>query len=409
MAANEQNPGTSASPQAGDLVEAVDAAEGGPTSLITADESLKTACARWSAARVVGLDTEFVRERTYHPRPGLLQVADVNGPVMVDPLTISDFQPFAALLTNPAVTKIMHACDEDLDVLDVLTGVTPVGVFDTQLASAFLGYGFSTSYANLVEGLLDVVLDKGLTRSDWCHRPLTPGQLHYAALDVEYLSPIHARLSRELSTRGRMSWFEEELEHRHRVRTEAKQPESAYLRIRRRGALSPVHHAVLRALSHWREVEAMARNIPRRHLLTDEILMTLAQDSALDASKLEAIKGLSPRARARYGQAILTHVDAARRTGPSQIDIPVNLRPYSGTMVRLKEIAKEQADLLELPAELLASRRAIETLLISVVKRHREIPPEFQGWRFDVVTDALLGCIKSADKTGSDGGKAQSV
>ena len=376
------------------LPDEVNVAASGPTpSLITDDEGLATACAHWSASGVFGLDTEFVRERTYYPRPGLLQMADRTGHAMVDPLSVSDFRPLAALLADPGATKVMHACDEDLDVLDLLTGVTPLGVFDTQLAGAFLGYGFSSSYASLVEALFEVVLDKGLTRSDWCQRPLSAAQLHYAALDVVHLLPAHACLSQELATRGRLSWFEEELEHRRRGRDEAKRPETAYLRIRRRGALSPVQHAVLRALSHWREDEAMARDIPRRHLLTDEVLVTLAQDPSLDASKLDTVKGLSPRARARYGRSILACVDAARQKGPSQTDIAFNLRPYTSTIVRLKEIVRTQADTLKLPAELLASRRAIEALLVSVVKRDGDIPPEFQGWRFDVVTDALLGCI----------------
>ena len=133
------------------------------------------------SADLIGVDTEFVRERTYYPCPGLIQVSDPDGVTLVDPTTISDFGPLAELLTNGSVTKLMHAGDEDLDVLYLLSGVTPVGVFDTQLAGAFAGYGFSSSYANLVEIVLGVVLDKGLTRSNWLKRPLSSAQLHYAS------------------------------------------------------------------------------------------------------------------------------------------------------------------------------------------------------------------------------------
>jgi len=370
----------------------------GTSVLIGDDAGLAASCERWSAAGVIGLDTEFVRERTYYPRPGLVQVADETGVVIVDPLRISDFGPLRHLLTDPGVTKLVHSCDEDQDVLELLTGVTPTGVFDTQLAAAFVGYGFSPSYGHLVERLLDVVLDKGLTRSDWVKRPLSAAQLHYAALDVVYLSHLRERLSQELATLGRVAWFEEELEHRRHAWSLGKQPETAYLRVRRRGALSPPQHAVLRALSQWREVEAMARDMPRRHLLPDEVLLALASEPGLDTSSLEHVEGLSERARARYGQAILACIEVAQTEGPTALDAPISLRPHAGILTRLKEIVRSEAEKRKLPPELLASRRMLEALLISVLTNDRDTPQEFKGWRFDVVTRALLDSISSPQR-----------
>ena len=230
-------------------------------------------------------------------------------------------------MLDPSILKLTHACDEDLEVLELLTGVTVCNVFDTQLAGAFAGYGFSLGYRNLVEVLLDVVLDKGETRSDWLKRPLSPSQLRYAALDVMYLLPMHERLSREIATLGRSAWFKEEFEHRRRARAVDKLPEAAYLRIRGREALRSTERAVLRALCRWRETEAMVRNIPRRHLLRDEVLLKLASDLVLDASALSNIDGLSERTRTRYGQALLTCIGSARTETPTPTDNPINLRP----------------------------------------------------------------------------------
>lgn len=366
------------------------------SSLIGSDAGLAAACERWSAAGVIGLDTEFVRERTYYPRPGLIQVADGESVAMVDPLRISDFGSLERLLADRSVVKLMHACDEDLEVLELLTGVTPAGIFDTQLASAFAGYGFSLGYRSLVEALLDVVLDKGETRSNWLRRPLSPAQLRYAALDVVYLAPIYERLSREMDALGRTAWFDEELEHRRHARALDRQPDAAYLRVRRRESLSPAHHAVLRALSQWREAEAAVRDMPRRHLLTDEVLIALASEPALDAASLENIRGLSPRARARYGQALMTCIDSARTQGPAEKDVRFDLRPYAGRMKRLKAIVRKAADAHTLPPELLASRRSLETLVVSVITNDRDIPREFEGWRFDVITKTLLDCIQDS-------------
>jgi len=360
--------------------------------LISDNAGLRGVCKRWMSADLIGVDTEFVRERTYYPCPGLIQVSDPDGVTLVDPTTISDFGPLAELLTNGSVIKLMHAGDEDLDVLYLLSGVTPLRVFDTQLAGAFSGYGFSSSYANLVEVLLGVVLDKGLTRSNWLKRPLSSAQLHYASEDVLHLASLHKRLSRELEKLGRVKAFEEELQHRRYAWALSRKPEAAYMRVKRRGKLAPREHAVLRALTEFREVEAMACDIPRRHLLTDEVLLALASKPDLDAGSLGDIKGLSPRARIRYGKKLLSCIDAARAEGPTVLDRPKSLRPYAETLVRLKEIVKVEADTRSLPAELIASRRALEALVVSVVASD-DIPHEFKGWRFEVVTQRLLDSI----------------
>ena len=360
--------------------------------VIACDSDLATACERWSAAGVIGVDTEFVRERTYYSRPGLLQVADWGGVVLVDPMAVSDFGPLGAVLTDPSVTKLMHACDEDLDLLELVTSVTPRGVRDTQLAAAFAGYGSSRSYGDMVDVLLDVQLDKRLTRSDWTRRPLSPEQLHYAALDVAYLLKMYDQLSRELEALDRVSWFTEEGENRHRARTVDKLPERAYLRIRGRGKLSPEQHAVLRALSQWREAEAMIRDMPRRHLVSDKVLIALASEPVVDAATLKNIPGMSQHLRARYGDEIAACINAARASGYGGVNVPVNLRPHADTLTRLKEIVRREAETLRLPPELLASRKTLETFLAGVVEGG-ETPKTFCGWRFEVITRALRANI----------------
>ncbi len=366
-------------------------------SLITSDVELTATCERWSAVGMIGVDTEFVRERTYYPCPALIQVADHDGVVMIDPLRISDFAPLKDILTDPSVVKLIHACDEDLEVLELLTGIAVRNVFDTQLAGAFAGYGFSLGYRNLVEVLLEEVLAKDETRSNWLQRPLSSSQLRYAALDVAYLLPMHERLSREMAALGRSAWLTEEFEHRRRARAVDKLPEAVYLRIRGRGALRPAQRAVLRALCQWRETEAMARDIPRRHLLRDEVLLRLASAPVLAAASLGDIEGLSERTRTRYGQALLTCIGSARTETPADTDALVNLQPYIGQMKRWKEIARTEAEAHNLPPELLANRRALEALLSSVLKNQGSIPTTFHGWRFEVITETLLNDIQDSN------------
>lgn len=364
------------------------------TAMISSDAGLAAACRRWSVAGVIGLDTEFIRERTYFPRPALVQVSDARGVLLVDPTEISDFGPFAEVLADPAVAIVMHACGEDLEVLEVMTGATPRRIFDTQLAAAFAGHRFSLGYRELTATLLDITLDKGETRSNWLQRPLSPSQLHYAELDVLYLLPLYRHLSAALDGLRRSAWLDEEFEHQRRSRSADSGPEASYLRVRGRGALSPARHAVLRRLSAWRETEAMARDMPRRHLLPDEALIALAGTPAsADGRRLPA-HGISPRVRRRYGSTLAERIRSALAEGPAEADYPVDLRPHNGTLTRLRGIARQAAGALALPPELLAPRRALESLLRATLK-NEAIPPEFLGWRHAVVTRALLDCLRA--------------
>ena len=141
----------------------------------------------------------------------------------------------------------------------------------------------------------------------------------------------------------------------------------------------------------------MARDIPRRHLLRDEVLLQLASDLVMGASSLADIGGLSERTRTRYGQALLTCIGSARTETPTNTDDPVNLQPYTGQMKRWKEIVRKVADAHNLPPELLANRRALEELLISVMKNQGSIPTLFQGWRFEIITETLLNGIQNSN------------
>lgn len=137
----------------------------------------------------------------------------------------------------------------------------------------------------------------------------------------------------------------------------------------------------------------MARDIPRRHLLGDEILLRLASDPELDASSLKNIRGLSERTRTRYGQALMTCISEARTKTAPDIDMLVNLQPYKDQIKRLKEITQKKADAHHLPTELLANRRALKELLISVTQDQGSIPMKFRGWRFEIITKTLLKSI----------------
>ena len=126
--------------------------------------------------------------------------------VCIDPLADLDWDAVRHLLTQTRPTKIFHAARQDLEVLHNCLSVMPANVFDTQIASAFCGYGEQVGYAHLVKEICGVSLPKAFTRTPWCRRPLSEEEIQYALDDVHYLGMLYETLSADLHDRGRVSW-----------------------------------------------------------------------------------------------------------------------------------------------------------------------------------------------------------
>src|SRR5690606_21690294 len=118
----------------------------------------------------IGLDTEFIRERTYWPQLALVQIAiDVRGAdapdvILVDPLAAGIPDVLRELLRDTTVVKVMHSASEDLIALQHACGALPEPLFDTQVAAALGGIGAGMGYQRLVEEITGSLLAKGETR-----------------------------------------------------------------------------------------------------------------------------------------------------------------------------------------------------------------------------------------------------
>ncbi|HEV7516781.1 MAG TPA: ribonuclease D, partial [Thermoanaerobaculia bacterium] len=204
-----------------------------PVVAVESGAALAAAAAGWSGVQALALDTEFVRERTFFPRLGLVQVSDGHAAYLVDPLAIADLAPLAATLRAPGTIKVLHSASEDLEVFQRSLSAVPEPLFDTQIGAALAGVGASLGYQKLVATVLGVELGKGETRTDWLARPLSPAQRSYAAEDVAYLLPVYERLRAELLRLGRFDWALADSAALLAGLTRLDEdPESAYLRIR---------------------------------------------------------------------------------------------------------------------------------------------------------------------------------
>ncbi len=341
----------------------------------------------WARSPVLGMDTEFVRERTYHANLGLVQVSDGQTVWLLDPLTRGAAETIARLLRDERITKLLHSPSEDLEVLRHAFGCLPEPLVDTQLACALLGQPLQLGYHKAVEWLLAVQVDKDLTRSNWCARPLSEAQLRYAALDVCLLPEMWRRLEPELQQLGRLDWLAEDSRRQARRALEPSPPEDAWQRIRGAGRLDGTSLAILQRLAGWRERVAQERNRPRGFIIPDAALLQIARLKATEPDRLESIEGLHRRARERHGKALLGMVRQSLESGARVAPLPSLAPAQRRTLAALRSVVEREARALGVEPAVLASRRELETLVHS---GGDEIPERLSGWRLPVVTRRLL-------------------
>ena len=155
------------------------------------------------------MDTEFHRERTYFPQLALIQIKHNNKIFLIDPIAV-DLQLFTELFLSDSLC-VLHAAQQDLEVLNHACGSAPMHIFDTQIAAGFIGMS-TPSLSSLILSELKVSISKGDRLTDWLRRPLTSDQKTYAATDVEHLFDIQDNLEKRLNELERLSWVREACE-----------------------------------------------------------------------------------------------------------------------------------------------------------------------------------------------------
>jgi len=373
-----------------------------PVDWIDTADALAAAAERWRSAPLLGIDTEFVRERTFYPRLGLLQVSDGARCALVDPVALADLEPLRRVLRDERILKVAHSPSEDMEVLFHRFGEFPRPLFDTQAAAALAGREGGMSYQRLVREVLGIELAKGETRTDWLRRPLSPEQVEYAAQDVELLLPLHDALAPALVEAGRVEWVLDESRRLQEPTRFLPDPADAYLRLGGIGSLDQRQEAVLRALAAWRERQARERDLPRNFVLKETALVALARRRPQRKADLQHIPDLPPRQAERQADALLGIVHEAERLPAEELPPPRTRGPRDerGRVLldRLVDATRVRAEQLAVPPTVLASRRDLKQLLTT--KADALPPPALAGWRWQELAPVLLPILDEARSGG---------
>ena len=368
--------------------------------VITDNTSLLEICNLAQQQSAVALDTEFMRVSTYFPKLGLIQLYDGECVSLIDPLAITDFSPFVALLSNPKVLKILHSCSEDLLVFLQEFDQLPHPMTDTQIMARFLGLGASAGLAKLAQQYLNVEIDKGATRTNWIKRPLSDIQLQYAAGDVWYLLPLYHILEKELA---KTPWEQAvrddcELALAKTHKLQERDSEKAYLDIPNAWKLNPLELSRLRILAQWRQNVGIERDLALSYIVKSDNLWKVAKNNPRNTSEMLEMGLTENEVRVR-GKKILQLLAQARRISSNDYPKPIERISEDPRYKKTIRLLQEKVNSLTpegLTPEIVASKRTLEELIKWVWKydcSQGKLPELLIGWR-KPIGEKLVDVIK---------------
>jgi len=371
--------------------------------LIEDNERLQQLCKHYQNASVLAVDTEFVRTRTLYPKLGLLQVFDGEQLALIDPIAIDDLSPFWQLLRNENITKVLHACSEDLEVFLTSANCKPVNVIDSQIIMSFLGNGLSMGYAAMVAHYTGIELDKSESRTDWTKRPLSQKQLTYASADVEHLFSIYPKIIEEITQAGWLDYAKQETASMIERKFTPIDEDQLYRQVKLAWRLTTQQLNNLQHLTRWRYQQAKKRDLPLGFVVKENTLVAVAQDNPQSNTAMSKVTGAEVLDLRHKGKGMLAVLKEAalidKSNYPEKLQRLDEYPAYKQTYKKVKDfITKVSAD-NNLAVENIASKKQINQFLtwqfnLNEVKQLATNAEYSAAYRVDLLTGwraALFG------------------
>ncbi|MEV0744236.1 ribonuclease D [Streptomyces sp. NPDC050273] len=288
--------------------------------VVASDDALAGVIAAFAAGSgPVAVDAERASGYRYGQRAYLVQLRrDGAGSALVDPVGCPDLSGLGEALRG--TEWILHAATQDLPCLREI-GMTPTGLFDTELAGRLAGFP-RVGLGAMVESVLGYSLEKGHSAVDWSTRPLPEPWLRYAALDVELLIDLRDALEEELDQQGKLEWAREEFSAIASAppappRQDPWRRTSGMHKVRRRRQM-----AVVRELWTMRDQIAQRRDISPGKVLGDAAIVEAALTLPPNTHALTALPGFGHRMGRRQLEQWQAAVDRAKELPDAELPQP---------------------------------------------------------------------------------------
>lgn len=307
-------------------------------SAIDSFPQLKAIAGELEKEKTIAVDLEADSMYHFREKVCLIQMATRKKSIIIDPLRIDDLSPLKPLFLRDDIKKIFHGADYDVRCLYRDFDVKINNLFDTQIASMFLGVN-ETSLDAVLQHRFKVRLNKKYQKKDWSVRPLPEEMLSYAAMDVKYLLPLCDQLKTALAQLNRLSWVEEECEMLSKVRPASVNNEPLFLKFKGAGRLDPRTLAILESLLVFRKRMAEKKDKPLYKIFRNASLMRIAMHMPPNKERLAAMGELSQKQIGMYGDGLIRAVTRAskmaddnlpayprERSRPMKVGVPERVR-----------------------------------------------------------------------------------
>tara|TARA_Y100000385_G_scaffold275185_2_gene319256 strand:- start:5967 stop:7115 length:1149 start_codon:yes stop_codon:yes gene_type:complete len=359
--------------------------------LITEQTQLVEACRRLANETFLSIDTEFMREKTYYPQLCLIQIAGKKEAIVIDALAEDiNLNPVLELMENEAITKVFHACRQDIEIFYNLNHKIPSPIFDTQIGAMVCGYGESVGYDKLVRQITGIQIDKSSRFTDWSYRPLSKQQIKYALSDVTHLRTVFEALSSQLEKSGRTKWLEEEFKTVLNPETYNTPLDKSWKRLKVKNG-QPRFLILIRELCAFREREAQNRNVPRNRIIRDDILLDIAARSPKSPHDLAKVRNLTKQfSQGKLGESILRVVETANKIPVCEAPLLEKVNNFqhqkSALVDLLKVLLKLKSEDFNVAQKLIANSTDLE----AIANNNDANVLALTGWRKDIFGDDAL-------------------
>ncbi len=319
----------------------------------------------------LAIDTESNSLYVYQEYVCLIQFSTPTTDYLLDPLDLKDLSRLADIFANPQIEKIFHACEYDIICLRRDYHFSFANIFDTMHAARILGRS-GVGLGSLLEEEFGLQINKRYQRANWGIRPLSPEMLNYARLDTHYLLPLRDILADALQTANRWQLAQEDFERLCHPAVPAS--ENGNQRPLNSRELNARQNTVLHELCHYRDQQARRLDLPPFKVLSNEMLIEIAQQCPKTIAELENLRSVPPRLRQRHGEQLLHSVQRGlaapllSRSTPARPD-----EAYLWRMETLREWRKQTAQKMGVESDIILPRETMEAIAESNPKTLEEL------------------------------------